>query len=72
MNNNYDSNMYLITSYLNDFENQIDYVTNQIQEKVFDDAQSPLRNIQVGDNLSGKTLYMSFPRDSYENITNTN
>lgn len=72
MNNNYDSNMYLMTSYLNDFENQIDYVTNQIQEKVFDDAQSPLRNIQVGDNLSGKTLYMSFPRDSYENITNTN
>ena len=30
-----------------------------------------LRNIEVGDNLGGKTLYCSFPKNIYESITST-
>lgn len=69
--NNYNANIYLTPTDLNDIENMVEDITNDIQEKIFDNTQSSLRNIQVGDNLSGKTLYLSFPRDTYESINNT-
>ena len=73
MNNFYDSAIYLNTSDLNDIENNIETLTNEIQEHVFNNQKSPLRNIRVGDNLSGKTLYLSFPKDLYKSteIINT-
>lgn len=66
--NNYNNSMYLQTSDLNTIENSIEEITNEIQEKIFNNNTSPLRNIQVGDNLSGKTLYLSFPKDIYQSI----
>lgn len=69
MNNTYNNNMYLSTEDLNDFENEIETITEEIRENIFDSQVSPLRNIVVGDNLNGKTLYLSIPRDFYENIT---
>ncbi len=69
--NEYSANIYLTPNDLNNIEDIIENITNEVQEKIFDNTQSPLRNIQVGDNLSGKTLYLSFPRDSYENITSS-
>ena len=69
--NNYNANIYLTPTDLNDIENMIEDITNDVQEKIFNNTQSSLRNIQIGDNLSGKTLYLSFPRDSYENITSS-
>lgn len=69
MNNNYNSNMYLITSDLNTVENQIETLTEEIQENIFNNTTSPLRNIQVGDNLNTKTLYCFFPNNIYQYIT---
>lgn len=66
--NNYDNSMYLKTSDLNAIENSIEEITSEIQENVFNNQTSPLRNVQVGDDLSGKTLYLSFPKDIYEHI----
>lgn len=71
MQNNYNANMYLTPTDLNDIENAIEETTNTVQEEIFNNQQSSLRNIQVGDDLSGKTLYLSFPRDAYENINNS-
>lgn len=71
MENNYNANMYLTPTDLNKIENDIEELTSDIQEQIFNNVQSPLRTIQVGDNLSGKTLYLSFPRDAYENITSS-
>lgn len=71
MHNNYNANMYLTPTYLNKIENNIEELTNDIQEIVFNNTQSLLRTVQVGDNLSGKTLYLSFPRDTYESITSS-
>ena len=71
MNNNYNSNLYLTTSDLNDLEDIIESLTNEIQEKIFNNTTSPLRNIEIGDDLSFKTLYLSFPTNSSENINNT-
>lgn len=72
MEDNYESLMYLTPNDLNLIENKIEELTNFIRENIYDNQQSPLRNIQVGDDLSGKTLYLSFPKDSYEDITNEN
>ena len=72
MDNYYNSNMYLSTDDLNNIENRIESLTNEIQERVFDNQSSPLRNIQVGDNLNGKVLYLSFPKDIYQYIDNDN
>lgn len=69
MNNYYNSDMYLKTSDLNNIENDIESITDEIQQNVFNNQQSPLRNIRVGDNLNGKTLYLSFPKNIYEYIT---
>ena len=63
MNNFYNSAMYLKTSDLNNIEDDIESITNDVQEMIFDNQQSPLRNIQVGDNLNGKTIYLLFPKD---------
>lgn len=68
MSNNYNANIYLTTEDLNNIENRIENTTNEVREKVYNNTNSYLRNIQVGDNLGGKTLYLSFPRTSYENI----
>lgn len=73
MDNSYNNNMYLLKKDLNDIENQIETITNDIQENIFDNKTSPLRNIEIGDNLNGKILYLSIPRDFYENVDeNTN
>jgi len=61
--------MYLTTSDLNTLENMIESITNEIQEKIFNNTSSSLRNIQVGDNLNSKVLYNSFPVDLYESIS---
>ena len=71
MRDNYESFMYLAPDDLDAVENKIEELTNLIQENIYDGQQSPLRNIQVGDDLSGKTLYLSFPRNSYNYINNT-
>lgn len=69
MNNMYTGNMYLNKTSLNDIENSIYDITNTIQEEIFNNQQSPLRNIQVGDNLNGKTIYFLFPKDIYQEIS---
>lgn len=68
MNDFYDNNVYLKTNNLNDIENMIEDITTEIQEKIYDNQTSPLRNIQNGDNLGGKILYLSFPRNLYQNV----
>lgn len=67
----YNSMMYLTPTYLNNIENAIEYLTIGIQERIFNEQESALNSIQVGDNLSGKILYLSFPRNIYNNIDNT-
>ena len=69
--NKYNANIYLTPTDLNNIEDMVEDITNEVQEKIFDNTQSPLKSIQVGNNLSGKTLYLSFPRNSYENITSS-
>ncbi len=71
MSNSYNANIYFKTSDLNNIENQIEEITEDIRENVFDNTDAYLRNIQVGDNLGGKTLYLSFPRDTHTNIPTT-
>lgn len=65
----YNDSIYLKPSDLNAIENTIENITNEIQEKLFDNQSSPLRNIQVGDNLNGKTIYIQFPKNIYESIS---
>lgn len=65
----YNNSIYLKPSDLNAIENTIENLTNEIQEKIFDNQSSPLRNIQVGDNLNGKTIYIQFPQNIYESIS---
>ena len=65
----YNDSIYLKTSDLNSIENTIESITNEIQEEVFNNQSSPLRNIQVGDNLNGKTIYIQFPQNIYESIS---
>lgn len=65
----YNDSIYLKPSDLNAIENTIENITNEIQEKIFDNQSSPLRNIQVGDNLNGKTIYIQFPKNIYESIS---
>lgn len=69
MNNTYNANIYLTKSDLNTIENQIETLTEEIQEKIFDNTTSPLRNIQVGDDLNKKTLYCFFPNNINESIS---
>lgn len=71
MKTDYNSNLYLTPLSLNSVENKIDEITNNIQEYIFNNETSSLSNIGTGDNLNGKTLYLSFPRDCYTDITNT-
>ncbi len=71
MNNTYNSNIYLNKNDLNEIEGTIESLTEEVQEKIFNNQSSPLRNIRVGDDLSGKILYLSFPRNLYEDIDNT-
>lgn len=71
MSNNYNANIYLTTNDLNNVEERIEELTEDIREKVFDNTNAYLRNIQVGDDLSGKTLYLSLPRTIYESIPDT-
>lgn len=71
MNNNYNSDMYLTPNDLNNVENKIEELTEKIRNKIYNNVSSPLRNIQIGDDLSGKTLYLFFPHDVYQDISNT-
>lgn len=66
----YNSNMYLTPEILNEIEDKIEEITKEIQEKIYNN-NSELRTIQVGDKLNRKTLYLSFPRDVYKDINNT-
>lgn len=68
MNNTFDDNMYLLSDILNQIENEIESLTDEVQEKIFSNKTSSLRNIQIGDNLNKKTLYAFFPNDISENI----
>lgn len=65
MNNTYNANIYLTKNDLNNIEYEIGLLTEQIQENIFDNQTSPLRNIQVGDNLNLKTLYLDIPTNFY-------
>ncbi len=65
MDNSYVNTMYLSTNDLNAFENRIESITNEVQEKIFGNAQSPLKSIEVGDNLNEKTLYLNIPANFY-------
>jgi len=69
MNNQYNANIYLSKTDINNVENKIEELTDEIQEKIFNEQTSPLRNIQVGDNLNGRTLYLFFPIDIYQYIS---
>ena len=69
MSTRYNNDIYLTTKDLNDIENNIYELTNEIQENIFNNQQSLLRNIQVGDNLNNKTVYLSFPKNIYESIS---
>ena len=71
MSNNYNANIYLNKNDLNDIEDRIKDITDQIRENIYDNTNSFLRNIQVGDVLSGKTLYLSLPRTVHESIADT-
>ena len=71
MSNNYNANIYLTTKDLNDIEDRIENITEECQEQIFDNDSNNLRNIQVGDDLGGKTLYLSFPRTTNELIPDT-
>jgi hypothetical protein len=66
---NYNADMYLTPDDLNQVENRIEEITKAIQEKIYFNDIPNLRTIEVGDNLNGKTLYFSFPRDAYKYIT---
>lgn len=69
MNDTYNKNVYLTVSDLNDIESTIESITNQIKQNIFNNTSSSLRNIQVGDNLNSKKLYLSFPRNLYESMS---
>lgn len=70
MNNSYNANMYLTPSILNDIETQIYDITNQVGEEVFENETSSLVSITVGDNLNDKTLYLTYPKTIFNNISN--
>lgn len=53
---------------LNDIENKIVSLHSLFKSK-FNLQETALRNVRVGDNLSQKVLYLSFPFESYESIT---
>ena len=65
MKANYNANMYLTPSDLNEVEIEISNKTKEIQEKIYN-TESSLRTIRIGDDLSGKLLVLSFPYNSYE------
>lgn len=69
--NDYNANMYLATQMLNDVEDNIETLTNQIQYYIFDEETSSLINLEESDNLNSRILYLSFPRNSYEDITSS-
>ena len=65
MNNTYNGNIYLTRNDLNSIEYEIGLLTEQIQENIFNNQTSSLQNIQVGDNLDSKILYLDIPTDFY-------
>lgn len=71
MQNNYDANMNLSYEDLNRIEDKVEELTEKVEQNIYSGSHATLRNIQVGDNLSGKTIYLSFPRDSYKNINSS-
>lgn len=70
MEANYNADMYITHSDFSEVENKLEEVTNRVQDIIYFEETSQLRNIEVGDDLSGKTLYLSFPTNAYEYINN--
>lgn len=62
-------NDYLTVDMLNDIENKVLNLHKLFIER-FGDLETKLRNVEVGDNLNSKTLFLSFPWESYKSITN--
>lgn len=62
-------NDYLSKDLLNDIENKVSNLHKLYREK-FDLTETSLRNVQVNDDLSNRTLFLNFPWESYESITN--
>lgn len=60
-------NEYLNYTMLNEIESKIKYLYDKFLEK-FNLSTTYLRKPSVGDNLSGKKIYLYFPRDSREII----
>lgn len=60
---------YLNEKMLNDIENKIEKLHKKYVEK-FNQKETTLRNIKIGDILSNKTLYLTFPWESYQYIEN--
>lgn len=60
---------YLSKDILNDIENKVSNLHKLYREK-FGLTETSLRNVQIGDDLSDRTLFLNFPWESYENITN--
>lgn len=59
---------YLSKDILNDIENKVSNLHKLYREK-FGLTETSLRNVQIGDDLSDRTLFLTFPRESYENIS---
>lgn len=70
MTEKYNAYMYLTPKDLNDIEDKVEELTNLVSQKIYNSEKSHLRNIQIGDNLNGKTLVFTFPRDLYLEILN--
>lgn len=70
MRNTYTSDIYLDHVDLNNIENEIENITKVVQQ-YFDYETMALRNVQINDDLGGKTIHLSFPRNLYELINNT-
>lgn len=71
MNDTYNATAYLTRTMLNNIEQQIESVTDDVIDYIFDSEFIDSHNIHVGDNLNGKTLHLSFPRNYYTYITDT-
>ncbi|MBO5138668.1 MAG: hypothetical protein J6B89_03400 [Bacilli bacterium] len=60
-------NKYLTKDLLNDIEDKVEKLHNKFKIK-FKAEETSLRNIQIGDILSNRILYLNFPFESYETI----
>lgn len=59
---------YLTKDLLNDIESKV-YSLHKLYREKFGLSETSLRNVQVGDDLSNRIVYLNFPWESYENIS---